>query len=334
MNKEQLKDEILVAMSNALEPYQMSMLKEVLTEKLEKVEVNGTTELATVDNSNEYYIDMFKAFKGRRLSEKTMKIYLFTLQKFTDLVRKPLINVSQNDVEFFLMKLAKTNSETSLNNAKRNLSAFFSWLVKKRVITFNPCDGIEPFKEIKKPIEHLMPEDMELVKEGCEEARDRALVEFLKITAARVGEVVNVKISDIDFKSGKVIIYGFKTKTFRIVMLDTVALGYIRRYIDSRGLSEDSDEPLFVSKKTGAALTDDGIRCALKRIAERGKLNRRLYPHLFRKSVATQIIRRGGTVEDAGDYLGHAENTVTGRHYTAKDESHIVNIFNRYVATV
>lgn len=334
MTKEQLKDEILVAMSNMLDMIQLSALKEVLTVKLANVEVSSNTELATVNNNNDYYLDMFRAFKSQRLSEKTINMYMYTLKRFLEVVNRPLVNVSQNDIEYFLMVQGKTNNEVSLNNMRRNLSAFFGWLVKKRVITFNPCDGIEPYKEIKKPIDHLMPEDMELIKDGCKELRDRALVEFLNGTGVRVGEAVIVKISDIDFASGRVVVYGEKTKTYRLVLLDKVALGYIRKYVYSRGLDENSEEPLFVSLRTGKALTDDGIRCALKKIAAAGNLDRRIYPHLFRKSLATRIIRRGGTVGDAGDYLGHSENTVTGKHYTFKDDTHIVNIFNKYVATV
>lgn len=334
MTKEQLKDEIIVAMSNVLDVMQLTTLKDVLTSKFAHVEVSSNTELATLNNNNDYYLDMFKAFKSQRLSEKTINMYMYSLKRFLEVVNKPLVNVSQNDIEYFLMIQGKTNNEVSLNNMRRNLSAFFSWLVKKRVITFNPCDGIEPYKEIKKPIEHLEPEDMELVKDGCSSSRDRAIVEFMRCTAVRVGEAVNMKISDIDFKTGKVIVYGEKTKTYRVVMLDNVAMGYIKKYLYERGETETSNAPLFASIRKGESLTDSGIREVLKGIAKRGGMDRRLYPHLFRKSCATSIIRRGGTVGDAGDYLGHSDNSVTGRHYAFKDDSHVVNIFNKYVACV
>lgn len=331
MTKEQFKDDVLLTMSIYIDAKELEILNTVLVNKLKDIEIQETQYLATTDNSNEYYVRMFNAFKGQRLSEKTMKAYNHTLKLFCTMINKPFTQVTSTDIEYFLMK--QNCSEVSLNNYRRNLSAFFSWMVKKRIITFNPCNELEPYKEVKKPIDHLNPEDMELIKDGCTSARDRAIVEFLRCTAVRVGEAINVKISDINFNNGHLIVYGEKTKTYRIVMLDKIALGYIRKYIHERGLNEMSDAPLFASR-TGKALGDCGYRLVLKKIAENGNVNRRLYPHLFRKSCATSIVRRGGTVGDASDYLGHTENTVTGRHYTFKDDTHVVNIFNRYVATV
>lgn len=334
MTKEQFKDDILLAMSNALDSEQLQMLKDVLVNKLMRVEFEKNTELATVENNNEYYLSMFQAFKGQRLSEKTMKVYMSVLNAFVGCVNKPLVNVTTNDIEFYLVQMSKKLTEVSLNNYKRYLSAFFSWMVKKRIITFNPCDSVEAYKEVKKPIDHLNPEDMEVLKNGCKDTRDRALIEFLRCTAVRVGEVVTVDINHIDFSSGKVIVYGHKTKTYRTVMLDKVALGYIKMYLNERGATIYDDAPLFISKRGGRRMSECGIRCILHNLSKNANIGRRIYPHLFRKSCATSIIRRGGTVGDASDYLGHSENTVTGKHYTFKDETHVENIFNKYVACV
>lgn len=175
---------------------------------------------------------------------------------------------------------------------------------------------------------------MEVLKSGCKDTRDRALLEFMRCTAVRVGELISIDINHIDFNSGKVIVYGHKTKTYRTVMLDKIALGYVRKYIVERNASLWDEAPLFTSKRGGERLTEDGIRNMLNEIAKASGIGRRIYPHLFRKSCATAIIRRGGTVGDAGDYLGHSENTVTGKHYTYKDDTHVENIFNKYVACV
>ena len=334
MTKAEFRDDIVMAMAHYLSSDQVAVLKDILNNRLQKVEFDSIQLPATCETNNRYYIEMFKAFKSSRLSEKTMKSYLYTIERFDAMVNKPFSMISSIDIECFLMEMKKTSSEVSLNNYKRNLSAFFSWMVNKHIITFNPCKEVDSYKEIKKPIDHLNPEDYEQIKQACATARDRALIEFMRCTALRVGELVSVDVKDIDFGSGKVIVYGHKTKTYRIVMIDKIAEGYIKAYFAQRGISISSDEPLFVSERGGSRLSEDGIRNILHKIKENGDLDRRLYPHLFRKSCATSIIRRGGTVGDAGDYLGHTENTVTGRHYAYKDDQHTVNIFNKYVACV
>lgn len=332
MTKEQLRDDILCAMKDFINPTAWGILKDVLVEKFQSITIEEPQMLATTENNNEYFIKMFNTFKGSRLSAKSMKFYNYTLKKFCEMIPKSLAEVTANDIDFFLMNL--DCSEVTLNNYRRNLSAFFSWMVKKRIIIFNPCNEVEPYKEIKKPIDHLSPEEYEQIREGCKNTRERAMVEYMRCTAERVGEIINTKVSDVDFNTGVVLAYGEKTRQYRYVCLDGVALGYLRKYIAERGINIDSEEPLFVSRMTQKALTADGIRAVLNGIKIRANMKRRIYPHLFRKTCATTIVRRGGTVEDASDYLGHAPQSVTEKNYTAKDEKRIFKIFDQYVAIV
>lgn len=332
MTKEQLRDDILTAMKGFISNDAWWMLKDILVDRFQNISIEETNQLATIENNNEYYIKMFNAFKGSRLSSKSMRIYNFTLQKFCDMIPKSLVEVTATDIEYFLLHL--NCAEVTLNNYRRNLSAFFSWMVKKKIITFNPCNEVEPYKEVRKPIDHLKPEEYEQIREGCKTTRDRALVEYMRCTAERVGEVTSTRICDIDFNNGCVLSYGEKVKTYRYVGLDSVALGYLRKYIAERDLSITSEEPLFASMRTGKALTTDGIRAILKSIKIRSNIRRRVYPHLFRKTCATNIVRRGGTIEDARFYLGHTPQSVTERNYTARDKEDVIGIFNKFVAIV
>lgn len=148
-----------------------------------------------------------------------------------------------------------------------------------------------------------------------------------------VGEITNVKISDINWKNGKIQIYGCKNRTYRSVGLDSIAIKYISDYILSRGLTLNSNEPLFTSlKKENESLDVNGIRNSIVSISKRSNINRRIYPHLFRKTTATNIVKRGGSVHDAGEYLGHKDRTTAGQHYTYIDDDHTMEIFNKYVA--
>lgn len=201
---------------------------------------------------------------------------------------------------------------------------------QKKFIADNPVDEVEAYKEIQKPIDHLEAVEKEQLKTGCSCLRDRALIEFLRCTAVRVGELISIKVSDVDFKSGKVIVYGEKTKKYRTVYIDDVAKRYLAEYLENR-------EPsifLFSNSKNGGSLSISAITKSLHKIGKQAGLNRRIYTHLFRHTVATDIVRKGGSMSDAGEYLGHTEQSVTGRHYTFIDDNHKEKIFVKYVKAV
>lgn len=260
-----------------------------------------------------------------------------TVKEFLLFIEKPLNKVTEFDVEKYLNnKSRRGNSAVSVNNARRNLSSFFKWMKKIKLIAENPCDAIEPLQEIRKPIDHMEAVDWDLLKKGCKYKRDRALIEFLRCTAMRVGEVPAVNICDIDFRQGKLLIFGHKGQKYRTVLLDNVALTYIREYLDERKVSENSREPLFtwVRGYIGTRLNQEGIYASVKAIAKRSGIDRNIYPHLFRKTTATNICKRGGTEEQAGEYLGHAKKGVTGQHYIYKGDANIEKIFKDFVAAV
>lgn len=335
--KDRVRNDVLLKMQYHLDSVQMDILGNVLVQVLAGVEVVEMQTLpATVDNTNDYILQLFQLRKATKLSPRTVEQYFDSVRRLICSANKPLTKITSMDVELFLNSIKGENNPTSLNNQRRNLSAFFNWMRKNKLIVDNPCDGVEPYKEIQKPIDHMEPEEAEQLKDGCKHPRDRALIEFLRSTAVRVGECVRVNICDIDWRTGEVQVYGEKTRAFRPVFLDSVALKYIGVYVESRGLSPNSKEPLFASVKEGqhARLSTSGIRSTLKTIKNRAELERRVYPHLFRKTTATNIRKRGGSTTEAGDYLGHVDKTTAGKHYAAKSNEQIYDIFKQRVAAV
>ena len=231
--KERVRNDILVGMKMHLDTCTMAILDAVIVKAVQNVEMTETTTLpATLDDTNQYIVNLFDTKKAPKLSPKTAEFYKNTLNEFISLINKPLNKISESDVEFYLLTKQPTNTNASLNNLRRNLSAFFTWMRKEKIISENPCDGIEPYTVIEKPIDHMEATDVEKLKLGCIRKRDRALIEFMRSTAMRRGEVPLVKISDIDFRSGKIVIFGEKTQKYRTVFLDDVAIHYVREYLN------------------------------------------------------------------------------------------------------
>lgn len=335
--KERVRNDILVGMRMHLDACTMQILDAIIIKTIQNVEMTETTTLpATLDDTNQYIMQLFDTKKAPRLSPKTVEFYKNTINEFMVLVSKPLNKITESDVEYYLQTKRSGNTNASLNNLRRNLSAFFTWMRKEKIIGENPCDGIEPYTIVEKPIDHMEATDMEKLKKGCVYARDRALIEFMRSTAMRRGEVPLVKVCDIDFRNGKLVIFGEKTQKYRTVFLDNVAIHYIQEYLKSRGVSEGSREPLFTHLRGDKTkvLDVDGVYTSIKDIARRAGMDRRVYPHLFRKTTATNICRRGGSEDAAGEYLGHAPRNVTGKHYTYKGDRYVEQIFHSYVEAV
>lgn len=335
--KERVRNDILVGMKLHLDACTMAILDAVIVKAVQNVEITDIDNLpATADDTNQYIINLFDAKKAPKLSPKTVEYYKSTLNEFMMLINKPLNKVGESDIEYYLLAKKPSNTNASLNNLRRNLSAFFNWMRKEKIISENPCDGIEPYAAAEKPIEHMEATDMEKLKLGCTHKRDRALIEFMRSTAARRGEVPLVKVCDVDFRTGKLIIFAEKTQKYRTVFLDDVALHYIQEYLKDRNVPEGSREPLFthIRGDRTKVLDVDGVYSSIRDIAKRAGMDRRIYPHLFRKTTATNICKRGGSVDAAGEYLGHAPRNVTGRHYTYKGDRHVEQIFRNYVEAV
>lgn len=335
--KEKLKNDILVGMRVYLDATTSAILEAVIVKAIQYVEITELETLpATIDNTNQYIMELFMTKKAPKLSPKSVEYYVNTIKEFMTLINKPLTKISESDVEYYLQMKKPQNNNTSLNNLRRNLSAFFTWMRKSKLISDNPCDGIEPYIIIEKPIDHMEATEVEKLKNGCVHKRDRALIEFMRCTAMRRGEVPQVMICDIDFRAGKLTIFGQKSQKYRTVFLDSVAIHYIQEYLKERGVSENSREPLFthIRGDKSQGLDSEGIYATIKTIAKRAGIDRRVYPHLFRKTTATNICKRGGSDDAAGEYLGHAPKNVTGKHYTYKGDRYVEQIFHNFVEAV
>lgn len=347
--KETVRDSIIAEMRPHLDAVLIDLLNQAIVRALFDVTVTESETLpATRDNTNEHILQLYMAKKAPKLSKKTVKYYLLTIKHFLEFSQKSLLEVSDLDVEFYLQEYGrKGNQASTINNERRNLSAFFTWMRKTHLITENPVDSVEPLKTIDKPIDYLEDWEMEALRDACkiektskvtgireyrECLRDRALLEFLRSTAVRVSEGVSVNIEDIDWKTGELVVYGSKNRSYRTVCLDAVALHHVKKYVDSR---RDTDPALFVSLRAPhERLTKSGIETAIRNLGIRAGLERRVYPHLLRKTTATNMAKRGCERELIAFYLGHKDGRTRtlNKHYAAADKGQIIAAFHRFGA--
>lgn len=332
--KEILRDTILLKMRPFLDAMVTDMLRQVITEAMYRVDVVEMQTLpATKENTNEYIMEMFELKKSMKLSEKTISFYLETMHRFCDSVNKSLVDITEMDVEMYLQQYRRKGVQArTVNNALKVISAFYTWMCHVHLVDENPCEGIEKYKEIEKPIDHMEDWEMEVLRDACKGVKDRAILEVLRSTAVRVGELISINRADVNWNNGEVLVYGEKSRKYRTVCLDDTAKYHLKKYIDSR---TDKEPALFTScRKPNDRLTRAGIRAILKEIRKESGLERRVYPHLFRKTTATNMVRRGCPRDLVALYLGHAngDTKTLNKHYVATDPEQIIQAFRRYGA--
>ena len=346
--KEILRDNIITKMMPYLDAVAMDLLNQVIVQELYNVDVveMGETLPATRENTNQYIIELFNAKKAPKLSKNTAEYYLRSIKNFIAFIGKSLLDVTDMDIEYYLQHYArKGNKPITVNNERRMISAFFTWMRRSHLIVENPCESIEKYAEIEKPIDHMEDWEMEALRDACkvknvnkvtqieeyrECLRDRALIEFLRSTAVRIGECASVNTQDINWDTGDILIYGEKGRAYRTVCLDDVAKFHLRKYIESR---TDDNTALFVSiKGPHERMQRSGLRAAIKQIGRRSMLERNVYPHLFRKTTASNMAKKGCPGELISLYLGHKNGNVTNKHYAYRSPQQVKNAFLQYGA--
>ena len=340
--KSSVINNIMMQMSAYVDKDAVDVLQRILEEQFVFVNVEKISTLPaeidhTTEEKNRYLIGLYQV-KKRNLSTKTLEQYVRAVRSLAAVIDKPYTDMDELDIDYYLRWYAQRHSRnnkghnqaSTCNNERRYLSAFFTWLRKERFRVDNPVELTEPLKEIQKPIEYFRPAEMEELREGCRSVRDRAIVEVLRSTGARVGEVVAINTADIDWQTGDILIQSEKSGRYRTIYLDEVARYHLQKYISQR---EDDDPALFVSsKKPYARLHTCGIRSILKQIAKRMGMECRVYPHKMRSTLGMNLRNAGVDIGDVSEVLGHANTTVTKRHYAQATPETLRGIRRRAVA--
>lgn len=323
--KTEIINNIIFTMSDYLDNTALDILQKVIREQLVAVNMEEITTLpaelqASVEEQNRYYISLM-LIKKRNLADETKKQYRDAILRLVSIREKPLNKMDENDIDVYLAWYEQRNvaagrgknQASTCNNERRYLSAFFTWMRKERFMTYNPVEGTEPMKEVKKPIDYFRPTQIEELREGCETLRDRAIIEVLRSTGARVGEVPQINREDLDWKTGDILIQGEKGGRYRTLYVDEVARFHLKKYLDQR---KDDKEAMFVwAKAPYNRLGKSGIRAAVKKIGEREGMECRVYPHKLRKTLGMNLKNSGADIGEIQQILGHANPTVTSRYY-------------------
>ena len=328
--KEELTQRIIEVMQGFLGEEQLSQLRDSLRIVLSGYSINRTlTSNEQRLKDNELLLNVFlSAKKVEGCSEKTIAYYQATLQKLLRDIDKGVIEITTDDVRQYLsdFKEKRGSSKVTIDNIRRIFSSFFSWLEEEDYIAKNPVRRIHRVRVDSLVKEIISDESMEILRDSCAEMRDLAMIDMLASTGMRVGELVRMNISDIDFQERQCVVFGKGNKE-RTVYFNARTKIHLYNYIQSR---TDSNPALFVSLNDPFnRLSISGVEKRLRLLGDKINLVR-VHPHKFRRTLATTAIDRGMPIEQVQKLLGHVKIDTT-LHYAMVGQHNVKNSHRRFI---
>lgn len=321
-------DEKLVCILNEMADYlniaQMKKLQEVLLKNL----TNDSPQKEQV--SNEAYLKMFtdaKRIEG--CSDRTLQYYNMTVEHLLATVDVPVRKMTTDEIRSYLADYQQRNncSKVTVDNVRRNISSFFSWLEEEDYILKSPMRRIHKIRTKQSVKETISDEMIEKLRDNCKCARDLAMIDLLYSTGIRVGELVGLNISDIDFEERECIVYGKGDKERR-VYFDAKAKLHLQNYINSR---HDDNPALFTTLDAPYdRLKISGVEIRMRELGRKISVER-IHPHKFRRTMATRAIDKGMPIEQVQKILGHSQIDTT-MQYAIVNQNNVKSSHRKYIA--
>ena len=313
--KQQIISEVVQQMLPHLDNAQMQQLQKVLENTLFGCEITAQTEKKDT-NDNPKLIDAFVSAKRiEGCSEKTLKYYHTTIETMVASINKGIRHIQTEDLRSYLTDYQSKNqsSRVTIDNIRRILSSFFSWLEDEDYILKSPVRRIHKVKTATNIKETYTDEDLEKMRDNCTELRDLAIIDMLASTGMRIGEMVLLNKADINFNERECVVFGKGDKE-RIVYFDARTKIHLQNYIDSR-----TDERIKIG----------GIESRLREMGKQLDIQK-VHPHKFRRTLATMAIDKGMPIEQLQQLLGHKRIDTTLQYAMVK-QSNVKLAHKKYI---
>ena len=327
--KQKVINEVMQGMLGCLNNAQLERLQEALEHALFHKQVSEMEEEVNAALTNEQLLDNFLAAKRiEGCSEKSLTYYRTTIETMTAKVKKNVREMETDDLRAYLTEYQreKNSSKVTVDNIRRILSSFFSWLEDEDYILKSPVRRIHKVKATLTIKETYTDESLEKMRDSCEELRDLALIDMLASTGMRVGELVLLNRDDINFEERECVVFGKGSKE-RMVYFDARTKIHLQNYLQER---TDDNPALFVSLRAPhKRLKIGGIEHRLRELGKRLKIEK-VYPHKFRRTLATMAIDKGMPIEQLQQLLGHKRIDTTLQYAMVK-QSNVKLAHRKYI---
>lgn len=310
---------VLAEMQAVLKPYQLKRLAETLRQALGPKQPESGQDLLAL---------FLTAKEVEGCSPKTIEYYEATLRHMDESLTKPYTQIESDDLRRYLndYEASRGSSKVTIDNIRRIMSSFFSWLEDEDYIVKSPVRRIRRIKTAQVAKEVLTDEELEVLRDACEDKRDLAVVDLLASTGMRIGELVRLNREDVNLQERECLVTGKGNKQ-RPVYFDARAKLHLSEYLASRA---DSSPALFVVLDSSARrVTVGGMELRLRNLGQATGIHR-VHPHKFRRTLATHAIDKGMPIEQVQKLLGHAKIDTT-MHYAMVNQNNVKASHRKYL---
>ena len=316
-----IADAVLTQMQPILNPFQFKQLSEALYSAIAR-------ESSRQDDGVNLLSRFLLAKEVEGCSRRTLDYYRATISHMSETLEKSYSRISTDDLRDYLTRYERNRnaSKVTIDNIRRILSSFFSWLEDEDYIVKSPVRRIKRVKTAAVAKEVLSDEDLETLRDRCKNARDLAIIDMLASTGMRIGELVGLDKVDVNLQERECIVTGKGNKQ-RPVYFDARAKLHLKAYLETRS---DNCPALFVSFGSDASrMSIGGIETRLRELGKTCGLGR-VYPHKFRRTLATHAIDKGMPIEQVQKLLGHARIDTT-MHYAMVNQNNVKASHRKYL---
>lgn len=317
--KKELIAEVMQRMLSYLDNAQLKQLQQALDKTLLNYEVTGAV-VTPVENDNVKLLETFISSKRvEGCSEKTLKYYRTTIEAMLQYMQKNVRRILTEDLRNYLTEYQAKNQSgrVTIDNIRRILSSFFAWLEDEDYVVKSPVRRIHKVKTATCIKETYTDEDLERMRDHCENLRDLAIIDMLASTGMRIGEMVLLNRNDINFNERECVVFGKGDKE-RVVYFDARTKLHLMEYLENR---TDNNPALFVTLQSPhERIKIGGIETRLREIGKKLHIIR-VHPHKFRRTLATMAIDKGMPIEQLQRLLGHQRIDTTLQYAMIKQNN-------------
>lgn len=327
---EDILNDIVSGIKDALSDKQLMQVSNSIKDVLAKYEINkkASNEERREKENTELLETFLSAKKIEGCSDKTIHYYQSSIVKLLKGLSKCIKEICTNDIRCYLADIQEKNdlSKVTIDNLRRIFSSFFSWLEDEDYIAKSPVRRIHKVRTDTLVKEVLSDENIETLRDSCNEPRDLAMIDLLLSTGVRVGELVKMNRDDIDFQERQCKVFGKGNKE-REVYFNARTKIHLQRYLESR---TDDNPALFVTlSKPHTRLTISGVEVRLRKMGKVVHIDK-VHPHKFRRTLATMAIDRGMPIEQVQKLLGHVRIDTTP-HYAMVNQTNVKMAHRKFI---
>lgn len=319
-DKERFVQEVMLQMLGCLDNAQLKRLDEAMKKALSRVKIVEVYGSDDSDDNKEIVKKFLSAKKIEGCSDKTLAYYKMIIDAMTATLEKDVRRVGTEDLRDYLTDYQKKHdsSRVTIDNMRRILSSFFSWLEDEDFIVKSPMRRIHKIKTALRVKETYSDDDLEKMRDNCSELRNLAMLDLLASTGIRIGEMVLLNREDVNFAEREIKVFGKGDKE-RIVYFDARTKLHLQKYLSERA---DKNPALFVTLRAPhERIRIGGVETCFREMGRRLNMAK-VHPHKFRRTLATMAIDKGMPIEQLQQLLGHKRIDTT-LHYAMVKQSNV-----------